>query len=238
MQPEHSISKTKIIIALENTQQVSHLADTLLRVRMAELQHMQNQYADTDLDAVLKAARACTLCADRLEHEPRPVIRAAPTARLAIIGQAPGRRVHESGIPWDDPSGNRLRDWLAMDPDIFYDETRIAIIPMGFCFPGTDPRGADRPPQPICAPTWHPRLAAHLPNIDLTLLVGSYAQRHYLGKSAGKTLTETVANWRDYLPTMLPLPHPSWRNTSWLKKNPWFETDILPHLRAITAKII
>lgn len=191
-----------------------------------------------DLDSALQAARACRLCAGRLPHQPRPVLRAASSARLMIIGQAPGRRVHESGIPWDDPSGNRLRDWLGMAPDIFYDESRVAIIPMGFCYPGTDERGADLPPLTICAPTWHPQLMPHLPNVELTLLVGGYAQRRYLGKAARKTLTETVASWQEYLPAILPLPHPSWRNTGWLKKNPWFEIDLLPRLQSATSALV
>ncbi|MEM1399966.1 MAG: uracil-DNA glycosylase family protein [Pseudomonadota bacterium] len=190
---------------------------------------------DKDLAAVLAAARDCTLCADKLPHPPRPVVRALPSARLMIIGQAPGRRVHESGIPWNDPSGDRLRDWLAVDRDQFYDEERIAIVPMGFCFPGTDPRGADFPPQPICAPTWHDRIRRNLPDIQLTLLVGGYAQKRYLGKAAHKTLTQTVAHWREYGPDYLPLPHPSWRNTAWIKKNPWFEKELLPSLRDRTA---
>lgn len=192
---------------------------------------------DATLDAALTAARACTLCAEQLPHEPRPVVRAAPSAKLLIIGQAPGRRVHESGIPWNDPSGDRLRDWLQLDRDAFYDEGRIAILPMGLCYPGTDERGADYPPQQICAPTWHPRITHHLPEIEVTLLVGLYAQKRYLAKRARKNLTETVAAWRDYLPDYLPLPHPSWRNTSWLKKNPWFETDLLPWLRERTAPL-
>ena len=196
------------------------------------------QPTDPNLDAALAAARACRLCVDKLAHEPRPVLRAATSARLLIIGQAPGRRVHESGIPWNDPSGDRLRAWLKIDRETFYDESRVAIVPMGFCYPGTDDRGADLPPLDVCAPTWHARILAHLPDVELTLLVGGYAQRRYLGKTARKTLTDTVASWRDYLPEFLPLPHPSWRNTSWIKKNPWFETDVLPHLRATTAALI
>lgn len=192
---------------------------------------------DADLEIALNAARACTLCADKLPHEPRPIVRAKPTAKLLIIGQAPGRRVHESGIPWNDPSGDRLRDWLLLDKDAFYDESRIGILPMGLCYPGTDERGADLPPQPICAPTWHPRISHHLPEVEVTLLVGSYAQKRYLAKRAQKTLTATVAAWREYLPDYLPLPHPSWRNTAWLKKNPWFESDLLPWLRKITSPL-
>jgi len=163
----------------------------------------------------------------------------APTAQLLIIGQAPGTRVHESGIPWDDKSGDRLRDWLDVDKGTFYDETRIAIMPMGFCFPGTNPKGGDNPPRPECAPEWHDRLRAHLPNIKLTLLVGSYAQSRYLGKTAKRTMTDTVRTFRDYLDRgFLPTPHPSWRTVGWAKKNPWFEDEILPVLRDYTRPLI
>jgi uracil-DNA glycosylase len=164
------------------------------------------------------------------------MLRAGPAARLMIVGQAPGTRVHETGIPWNDPSGNRLRAWLDLDREAFYDEARIAIVPMGFCYPGRDARGGDRPPRPECAPLWHPPLRAALPRVALTLLVGSYAQAYYLGRCRKGSLTETVRVWRDYLPDFWPLPHPSWRNTAWLKKNPWFEQDLLPDLRAqVTA---
>jgi len=162
---------------------------------------------------------------------PRPVLRARPTARLLIIGQAPGTRVHETGIPWNDRSGDRLRDWLDLDRATFYDESRIAIMPMGFCYPGRDSRGGDSPPRPECAPAWHERVLAALPGIELTLLVGAYAQRRYLGKRRGKTLGETVRSWQDYLPEFIPTPHPSWRTNHWQKKNPWFEADLLPELR-------
>ena len=146
------------------------------------------------------------------------------------MGQAPGRRVHESGIPWNDPSGDRLRDWMQVERDTFYDERRIAIIPTAMCYPGTG-SGGDLPPRPECAPLWHPRLRAALPNIRLTLLIGSYAQAYYLGKRAKKTLTETVRNYAEYLPDSLPLPHPSPRNQLWLKRNPWFAEEVLPELR-------
>jgi uracil-DNA glycosylase len=152
------------------------------------------------------------------------------TARLLVVGQAPGRKVHDTGIPWNDPSGDRLRSWLGMDRDTFYDESRIAIIPTGLCFPGTG-KGGDLPPRPECAPLWHPPLLAELPNIRLTLLIGQYAQAYYLGPRRKKTLTETVAAWKEYLPEYLPLPHPSPRNQMWLKRNPWFERDLLPVLR-------
>jgi uracil-DNA glycosylase len=186
----------------------------------------------TALTALLKKVRACSHCAAHLPLGPRPIVRIAPTARLLIIGQAPGTKVHESGVPWDDKSGDRLREWLAVDTDTFYDEGRIAIMPMGFCYPGVDKNGGDAPPRPECAPLWHEQLCQHLPNIKLTLLIGMYAQAYYLGPRRKKTMTETVKAWAEYQPEgLLPLPHPSWRSTGWLKKNPWFETDVLPVLR-------
>ncbi len=189
------------------------------------------------LDALLAKARACTLCAEHLPLGPRPVLRAAASARLLIIGQAPGTKVHDSGIPWNDASGDRLRDWLALDRDAFYDETRIAIVPMGLCYPGVLPRGGDRPPRPECAPLWHPPLLAALPHVELTLLVGSYAQARYAGGKAG--MTETVRAWRSHLPQgRLPLPHPSWRNTHWLTRNPWFAAELLPELRARVRALV
>lgn len=183
------------------------------------------------LDLALAEARACRLCAADLPLGPRPVLRASATARLMIVGQAPGTRVHASGIPFNDPSGDRLRAWLGIDRETFYDERRLAILPMGLCYPGQDARGADKPPMKICAPTWHPRIRPLLPKLELTLLVGLYAQARYLGPARKKSLTETVQCWRDYGPAFLPLPHPSWRNTAWLKRNPWFEAEVLPELR-------
>ncbi len=185
-----------------------------------------------DLDALLVRVRACRLCEAHLPLGPRPVVRARDSARLLIIGQAPGTKVHESGIPWDDRSGDVLRDWLAVDADTFYDESRIGIVPMGFCYPGVDPRGGDNPPRPECADAWHDALLARLPAVELTLLVGMYAQAHYLGKDRRKTLTATVAARRDYGPRFLPLPHPSWRNLHWRRKNPWFEGEVVPELRS------
>ena len=185
----------------------------------------------SDLDTLIAEARACTLCADRLALGPRPVLRARATARLLIVGQAPGTRVHETGIPWNDPSGDRLRRWLDVDRDVFYDEGRIAIVPMGLCYPGRDPKGGDNPPRPECAPLWHPPLRALLPGVALTLLVGSYAQAHYLGVGKNRSMTETVRAWRDFHPDYLPMPHPSWRNTAWLRRNPWFEAELIPVLR-------
>jgi len=193
---------------------------------------------DKELAALIEEARACRVCAAHLPHGPRPVLRAAASARLLIVGQAPGSKVHATGIPWNDPSGDRLRDWLALDRETFYDEGRIAIVPMGFCYPGRDARGGDLPPRPECAPLWHPPLRATLTGVELTLLVGQYAQAHYLGRRRQSSLTETVRAWADYGPAFLPLPHPSWRNTGWLKKNPWFEADLLPELRARVRRIL
>jgi uracil-DNA glycosylase len=190
------------------------------------------------LDTLLGEVRACTACAAHLPLGPRPVLRAGRSARVLIVGQAPGTRVHNTGIPWNDPSGERLRDWLALDRDTFYDESRVAIVPMGFCYPGTDAKGGDRPPRRECAPLWHARLLAEMPAIELTLLIGQYAQRHYLGKRARGSITETVRAWRDYQPAFLPLPHPSWRNTAWLKKHPWFADEVLPDLRTREAMLL
>lgn len=183
------------------------------------------------LDKLLTQARACRICAAHLPHGCRPVLRASSSAKLLIVGQAPGRRVHETGIPWNDPSGDRLRQWLQLDRERFYDVTQIAIMPMGFCFPGTDEAGADKPPRPECGPTWHPQLMPLMKGLQLTLLVGSYAQAFYLGARRAATMTDTVRRFADYLPHYLPLPHPSWRNTGWIKRNPWFERELLPELR-------
>jgi uracil-DNA glycosylase len=183
-------------------------------------------------DALLKEVRGCTFCAATLPLGPRPVVRMKRSARILIIGQAPGTKVHESGIPWNDRSGDVLRGWLDMGREDFYDESRIAIMPMGFCYPGVDPKGGDNPPRPECAPRWHDRLLAHLPEIRLTLLVGQYAQKRYLADRRARTMTETVQNFRSYLPDgLLPLPHPSWRNIGWQKKQPWFATEVIPALR-------
>lgn len=190
------------------------------------------------LAELVERARACAVCAGALPHGCRPVLRARPTARLLIVGQAPGARVHATGIPWNDPSGDRLRQWLAMDRAAFYDDRRIAIVPMGLCYPGTDPKGGDFPPRPECAPLWHPPLRAALAEVRLTLLVGQYAQAWYLGDRRRRTMTETVAAWRDFAPDFIPLPHPSWRNTAWLRKNPWFDADLLPHLRGRVAEAL
>jgi uracil-DNA glycosylase len=192
--------------------------------------------------ALLDEIRSCRVCVDApkgaaLAHEPRPVLQASPSARLAIFGQAPGLRVHESGRPFTDPSGDRLRQWLGIGPEIFYDETRVAIVPMGFCFPGYDAKGADRPPRKECAPLWRARVLAGLPEIRTAILVGAYAQGFHLGDRVG-TLTETVARWREFAPRFFPTPHPSWRNNGWLRRNPWFEAELLPKMRLAVARAL
>ncbi len=193
---------------------------------------------EATLQRLLDEIRTCRVCAQDLPLGPRPVLRASTTARLLIIGQAPGTRVHASGVPWDDRSGERLRQWMGVDSETFYDTSRIAIVPMGFCFPGIDPRGGDNPPRPECAPLWHERVLDHLPSLELVLLIGSYAQKRYLGARRAGTMTATVAAWRDHLPRHLPLPHPSWRNTAWLRRHPWFEDELVPELRRRVAGLI
>ena len=182
------------------------------------------------LRALVREAKACVRCAPHLPHAPRPVFLVGARARLLIVGQAPGRRVHETGIPWNDPSGDTLRAWLGMDRAAFYDTARVAIVPAGLCFPGTGPNG-DLPPRPECAPLWQPRFRAALPRIELILLIGQYAQAYYLGERLKENLTETVRAWREYQPEFFPLPHPSPRNRLWLKKNAWFARTVIPVLR-------
>lgn len=182
------------------------------------------------LDLLLKEVRACRVCESSLPCGPRPVVRAAASARLLIVGQAPGRRVHETGIPWNDPSGDLLRTWLDIDRERFYDEREIAIVPAGFCYPGTG-SGGDLPPRPECAPLWHPRLRALLPEIRLTLLVGQYAHALYLGGRRKATLADTVRARGEFAPDYLPLPHPSPRNRRWLRINDWFDREVVPELR-------
>lgn len=193
--------------------------------------------AERDFSRLVAEARACTAC-EGLPLGPRPVIRAGASARLLIISQAPGTKAHETGLSFNDPSGDRLRDWLALDRDTFYDEARVAIMPMGFCYPGRLPRGGDAPPRPECAPLWHDRLRAGLTEVRLTLLVGSYAIRHYLPGGRSRSMTEAVAGWCDHLPDIIPTPHPSWRTTAWQRKHPWFETELLPALRNRVAAIL
>lgn len=186
---------------------------------------------ETRLDAVLTEIRACTVCAAELPLGPRPVLRGKVSARLQIISQAPGTKVHETGLSFNDRSGDRLRQWLGVDRDTFYDESRIAIMGMGFCYPGRYAKGGDLPPRPECAPLWHEKVRAVLPKIELTLLVGSYAIDYYIGAKAKKRMADTVAAWRDYGPRYLPLPHPSWRTMMFERANPWFEAELLPELR-------
>jgi len=190
------------------------------------------------LDPLVAEIRACRACATELPHEPRPVVWVGAEARILIAGQAPGRRVHESGKPFDDPSGDRLRGWMGVDRETFYGDPRIGVAGISFCYPGTDRNGADYPPLPRCAPLWRPRLEVELPKIELTLLVGGYAQAWTLGKAVRRSLTETVRAWRDYPPDVLPLPHPSWRNTGWLKRNPWFDAEVAPYLRDRVSLIL
>lgn len=196
-----------------------------------------------DAPALAAAIAACRICAGAFAatataHAPRPVVWFRPGARLLIIGQAPGLRVHGSGRPFDDRSGDRLRDWMGIDRATFYDQSRIAIVPMAFCFPGYDPNGADLPPPPVCAATWHDRVMAALPGIRLTLLVGGHAQRRYLGPAAKAGVTATVAGWRAAPPGLLPLPHPSWRNTGWLKRHPSFADELVPELRTRVTAVL
>jgi uracil-DNA glycosylase len=187
--------------------------------------------AEPSLDELLAEIRSCRRCAANLPLGPRPVLRAQASARLLVIGQAPGTRVHASGISWNDASGDRLRAWMGVDRATFYDDSRIAIVSMGLCYPGRDANGGDAPPRPECAPLWHPRIMAMLPNLRLTLLVGRYAHNRYLKKERRPSVTAIVKEWRRTMPDRLPLPHPSWRTIAWQRKNPWFDTELLPELR-------
>jgi len=185
-------------------------------------------------NSLVASVKACTLCANDLELGVRPVLQVHPNARILIAGQAPGSKVHQSGVPFDDASGDRLRDWMGIDRQVFYDETQIAILPMGFCYPGKG-RSGDLPPIPLCADTWREKLIKALPQIRLTLVIGQYAQAWHL-PSQQKTLTETVRAWDKYSEDLMPLPHPSPRNNIWLKRNEWFERDVLPELKRRVAK--
>jgi len=182
-----------------------------------------------DMNAVLAEARACTVCAEHLPLGPLPLVRAGASARILVISQAPGTKAHESDLSFNDPSGDRLRGWLGVDRETFYDPDRMAIVPMGFCYPGRLPRGGDAPPRPECAPLWHGRILDALTDVRLTLYVGSYAIRHYL--PGYKTMTAAVADWRTHAPDILPMPHPSWRTNAWERKNPWFTEELLPVVR-------
>lgn len=187
------------------------------------------------LDALLADIRACQICATHLPLGARPVLQASATSRLLIVSQAPGRKVHESGVPFTDVSGDRLRDWMGIDNALFYDASLVAIVPMGFCFPGSG-RAGDLPPRRECAPTWHPRLLPLLVNVELTLAIGQYAQQGLLGLPRGTRLTDNVRDWRSHLARgVLPLPHPSPRNRPWVMNNPWFEAELLPVLRERVA---
>ena len=196
----------------------------------------------TKLETLIAKASSCSACAEdfaatRTAHTPRPVVWLSDTARVLVAGQAPGMRVHVSGVPFDDRSGDRLRDWMGVGRDLFYNREKVAILPMAFCFPGYDAKGGDLPPPKRCAALWRDQALAAMPQVELTLLIGGYAQKWALGSQAARTLTETVARWRDFGPSVIPLPHPSWRNTGWLKKNPWFDTEVVPTLRDRIAEL-
>jgi uracil-DNA glycosylase len=182
------------------------------------------------MESLLAEIKNCRVCEQFLSDGPRPVVTAHPQSKIAIIGQAPGLKVHQSGIPWDDASGKKLREWLGVGPEQFYDERLIALVPMGFCYPGKG-RSGDLPPRPECAPQWHDALLKKIPDLKLVLLIGTYAQKYYLGEASRKNLTDTVRAYKEYLPPYFPLPHPSPRNRFWLTKNPWFESEVLPDLK-------
>ncbi len=189
------------------------------------------------MKSLLKDIRNCTICEAHLPLGPRPVVQASKFAKILIVGQAPGIRVHETGIPFNDPSGDRLREWMGIDRDRFYDDTKIALVPMGFCYPGSAERG-DLPPRKECAEAWRKELLSHLKHVELTLVIGQYSIAWHLGRARKKTLTETVKAWRDYAPDKMVLPHPSPRNNIWLKKNPWFDRDVLPKLKERVGQLI
>lgn len=190
----------------------------------------------TSLESLLTQVRRCTLCADHLPLGPRPVLQAHASARILVVGQAPGRRVHETGLPFNDPSGDRLRSWMGISRETFYDATQLAILPMGFCYPGTG-RSGDLPPRPECAPAWREALLSHLKDIQLALIIGQYAQAYHL-RGAARSVTETVLAWRTYWPNVVPLPHPSPRNNLWLKRNPWFEDELVPALQNRMSELL
>ena len=188
-------------------------------------------------DALISDVRACRICEEHLPLGPRPILQVDPRARILVAGQAPGRRVHESGIPFDDASGDRLRDWMGIAKEDFYDASKIALVPMGFCYPGTGPSG-DIPPRSECAELWHSRLLSQLKTVRLTLVIGQYAHKHRLAEGRKTSLTKTVEAWEEFTPANLPLPHPSPRNNRWLKKNPWFESDVVPYLQQRVKRLV
>ena len=190
----------------------------------------------TKFNNLVKEVKSCTICKDKLSDGVRPVFQLHPKARILIVGQAPGRKVHESGIPFDDASGNRLREWLGINHEIFYNDEQIAILPMGFCYPGTGKNG-DLPPRPECEPAWRSQLMQQIPNIKITLVLGMYAQKYHFGNEY-RTLTELVKSWKKYWPNVIPLPHPSPRNNIWLSKNQWFETELVPKLQTKISSIL
>ena len=194
--------------------------------------------AESDFARLIGEIRACAVCATNLPLGPRPIVRGTPSARLLVISQAPGTRVHETGLSFNDRSGDRLREWMGIDRFTFYDEDRLAVVAMGFCYPGRDKNGGDLPPRPECAPLWHPRLLPQFGSVGLTLLVGGYAIRYYLPESRRATLGEMTARWRDFLPEYFVLPHPSWRTTAWERKNLWFAAEALPELKARVAALL
>lgn len=193
---------------------------------------------NNSFEVALNNLRACQNCAARLPLGANPIVQLSPQAKILIVGQAPGTKAHHSKLTFNDPSGDRLRQWLNVTRDQFYNDKRIAIMSMGFCYPGRNPRGGDLPPLQACAPLWHRRMLNFLPNINLILLVGQYAQAYYLGNRRKRTLAETVHAWREYLPTYFPLPHPSWRNTAWCQANPWFEVEVIPELQARVRELL
>jgi uracil-DNA glycosylase len=194
-----------------------------------------DERAMMNLPDLLHDIRFCAVCKASLPLAPRPIVQAGRLARVLVIGQAPGRRAHDSGLPWDDLSGARLRQWMGIDEARFYNPDLVALMAMGFCYPGASRTGGDHPPRPECAPLWHERLRTHMGNVRLTLLVGHHAQKAYLRDASGARLTDNVRNFEQFLPGLLPLPHPSWRSTIWMRRNPWFETKLLPTLRATVA---
>lgn len=196
-----------------------------------------------DFHQFANKVRACTLCAERFAgtataHQPRPIVWFAPAARILIAGQAPGARVHQSGKPFTDPSGDRLRDWMGIDEATFYNLSQLAIVPMAFCFPGYNDKGSDLSPPKICADEWRDDVLRHLNKVRLTILVGGYAQKWHLEKAAAEGVTRTVQGWRDHAPAVFALPHPSWRNTGWVRKNPWFEAELIPALRVAVKEVL